>query len=109
MSAVSTDTRTLEDGAVYLALKGPNFNGHDFISTAEKAGASAVIASEDVATSLPVIMVEDTKEALGLLGAAVKACGAQNDCDYRKQWQNHRKGNVCRYFGAKRQCISHKR
>jgi len=73
VSAVSTDTRTLEDGAVYLALKGPNFNGHDFISTAEKAGASAVIASEDVATSLPVIMVEDTKEALGLLGAAVKA------------------------------------
>ncbi|HAX27006.1 MAG TPA: UDP-N-acetylmuramoyl-tripeptide--D-alanyl-D-alanine ligase, partial [Alteromonas macleodii] len=63
VSAVSTDTRTLEDGAVYLALKGPNFNGHDFISTAEKAGASAVIASEDVATSLPVIMVEDTKEA----------------------------------------------
>jgi len=73
VSAVSTDTRTLEDGAVYLALKGPNFNGHDFVSTAEKAGASAVIASEDVATSLPVIMVEDTKEALGLLGAAVKA------------------------------------
>ena len=72
VSAVSTDTRTLEGGAVYLALKGPNFNGHDFISTAEKAGASAVIASEDVATSLPVIMVEDTKEALGLLGAAVK-------------------------------------
>ncbi|MCG7815045.1 Mur ligase domain-containing protein, partial [Alteromonas sp. MCA-1] len=67
VSAVSTDTRTLEDGAVYLALKGPNFNGHDFISTAEKAGASAVIASEDAATSLPVIMVEDTKEALGLL------------------------------------------
>ena len=32
VSAVSTDTRTLEDGAVYLALKGPNFNGHDFIS-----------------------------------------------------------------------------
>ena len=29
--AVSTDTRTIESGAVYLALKGPNFNGHDFI------------------------------------------------------------------------------
>ena len=64
MSAVSTDTRTIEAGAVYLALKGPNFNGHDFIANAEKAGASAVIASEDVSTSLPVILVEDTKDAL---------------------------------------------
>ena len=70
--AVSTDTRTIESGAVYLALKGPNFNGHDFIEAAENAGASAVIASENVTTSLPVISVEDTKEALGLLGAAVK-------------------------------------
>jgi len=73
VSAVSTDTRTIEDGAVYLALKGPNFNGHDFVAQAQQAGASAVIASESVETSLPVIMVDDTKEALGLLGAAVKA------------------------------------
>jgi UDP-N-acetylmuramoyl-tripeptide--D-alanyl-D-alanine ligase len=63
VSAVSTDTRTIEDGAVYLALKGPNFNGHDFVAQAQQAGASAVIASESVETSLPVIMVEDTKEA----------------------------------------------
>lgn len=72
-TAISTDTRTIEEGAVYLALKGPNFNGHDFVSHAQKAGAIAVIASEPVTTSLPVIMVEDTKEALGMLGAAVKA------------------------------------
>ena len=38
--SVSTDTRTLEAGAVYLALKGPNFNGHDFVETAEKAGCT---------------------------------------------------------------------
>lgn len=72
VSSVSTDTRTLSDKDVYLALKGPNFNGHQFVAAAEKAGASAIIASEAVNTSLPVIMVEDTQVALGELGAAVK-------------------------------------
>jgi UDP-N-acetylmuramoyl-tripeptide--D-alanyl-D-alanine ligase len=73
---VSTDTRTIREGAIYLALKGPNFNGHDFAKQAEAAGAKAIIASEQVETSLPVVQVNDTKLALGLLGAAVKQCVA---------------------------------
>ena len=73
VSNVSTDTRTISEGAIYLALKGPNFNGHDFVNQAQRAGAKAIIASEDITTSLPVIQVSDTKVALGLLGAAVKA------------------------------------
>lgn len=72
IQGVSTDTRTLQPGDVYIALCGENFNGHRFISSAEQAGASAVIVSEPVKTSLPVITVSDTKHALGLLGAAVK-------------------------------------
>ena len=72
VNGVSTDTRTLQKGDVYIALCGDNFNGHRFVASAEKAGASAVIASEDISTSLPVIKVADTKLALGLLGAAVK-------------------------------------
>ncbi|MBU2979419.1 UDP-N-acetylmuramoyl-tripeptide--D-alanyl-D-alanine ligase [Alteromonas sp. C1M14] len=72
IKGVSTDTRTLQPGDLYIALCGENFNGHRFISSAEQAGASAVIASEPVKTSLPVISVSDTKQALGLLGAAVK-------------------------------------
>jgi UDP-N-acetylmuramoyl-tripeptide--D-alanyl-D-alanine ligase len=58
---------------LYIAVKGERFNGHEFIETAEKAGAAAIIASEDIVTGLPVIRVEDTKLALGLLGKAVKA------------------------------------
>lgn len=72
IEAVSTDTRTLTEGALYLALKGANFNGHAFVEQAKQAGAIAVIASEPVKTDLPVIYVEDTKVALGQLGAAVK-------------------------------------
>ena len=72
VNAVSTDTRTMEQGAVYVALKGANFNGHNFVKSAEKAHASAIIASEPVSTSLPVIYVDDTTVALGQLAGAVK-------------------------------------
>ncbi|NDV90189.1 UDP-N-acetylmuramoyl-tripeptide--D-alanyl-D-alanine ligase [Alteromonas sp. 345S023] len=72
VNSVSTDTRAIEAGAVYLALKGNNFNGHDFIEQAVAAGASAIIASENVDAKVPVIAVPDTKIALGRLGAAVK-------------------------------------
>ncbi|MCU7555526.1 UDP-N-acetylmuramoyl-tripeptide--D-alanyl-D-alanine ligase [Alteromonas sp. ASW11-19] len=70
---VSTDTRAMTEGAVYLALNGANFNGHKFVAQAVAAGAAAIIASEPVSTNVPVIYVNDTKEALGQLGAAVKA------------------------------------
>ncbi len=69
---ISTDTRTLQAGDVYLALVGDNFNGHAFVRNAKEAGAVAVIASEEIDTDLPVVLVKDTKLALGELGAAVK-------------------------------------
>ncbi|MEC7823569.1 MAG: UDP-N-acetylmuramoyl-tripeptide--D-alanyl-D-alanine ligase [Pseudomonadota bacterium] len=77
VSVVSTDTRQINQGDVYLALKGDNFDGHAFAEAAINAGASAIIASTQldvsVTSRVPVIYVEDTKIALGDLGAAVKA------------------------------------
>lgn len=70
---VSTDTRTIEAGDLYLALVGERFNGHQFVDAAAAQGAAAVIASERIESPLPVIYVEDTKIALGLLGQAIKA------------------------------------
>ncbi|MBO1256418.1 UDP-N-acetylmuramoyl-tripeptide--D-alanyl-D-alanine ligase [Alteromonas sp. 5E99-2] len=69
---VSIDTRTLGDGDLYIAITGDNFNGHDFVLSAQKAGAAAAIVSEDLDVDFPTIKVEDTKVALGLLGKAVK-------------------------------------
>lgn len=69
---VSTDTRSIEAGSLFIALKGPNFDAHDFINLAETAGAAAVIISKPVPTSLPTILVEDTRLALGALGKAVR-------------------------------------
>ena len=46
--SVSTDTRTIKSGDLFIALKGPNFNGHDYIAKAVAAGASGLLVSEAV-------------------------------------------------------------
>ncbi len=61
---VYTDSRKAVKGALFVALEGERFDGHDFIENAEKDGAAAVIARKKTDCSLPVIYVEDTKRAL---------------------------------------------
>lgn len=68
-SSVSTDTRTMQSGDLYVALHGDNFDGHDYIDQAQQAGAVAAIVHKEVTTPLPYIMVEDTRKALGHLAA----------------------------------------
>jgi len=70
---INTDSRALTSGEVFLALKGPNFDGHRFISQVKKLGAQAVIVDHQVNSDIPQIIVEDTRIALGKIGAYVKA------------------------------------
>lgn len=63
--SISTDTRTLRPGALYVAIKGENFNGHDFVAEAVKQGAAAVLVSEVVDTIVAGVLVDDTRLALG--------------------------------------------
>ncbi len=80
-SGVSTDTRTLQPGNLFIGLNGPNFIGRDFAETAVQKGAPALVLdrlpAEPAATSswseVPVILVDDTLEALGNLAAAHRA------------------------------------
>ncbi|MBT0585521.1 UDP-N-acetylmuramoyl-tripeptide--D-alanyl-D-alanine ligase [Alteromonas oceanisediminis] len=73
INSVTTDSRQLEKGDLFLALSGANFDGHGFVSQAEAAGASAVIVSQPpTQLGIPYILVEDTHTALGQLAAAVK-------------------------------------
>lgn len=67
--SVSTDTRTLEKGDFFVALKGPAFNGHDYLQQAVDREASAAMVSEERAPLLPVVHVEDTRLGLGQLAA----------------------------------------
>jgi UDP-N-acetylmuramoyl-tripeptide--D-alanyl-D-alanine ligase len=72
-SSVSIDTRTLQPGALYVALKGQNFDGHDFVDAAQRQGAAAAIVHRPVTLSLPMLHVDDTRLALGRLAAAWRA------------------------------------
>lgn len=67
---VSKDTRSIKQGDLYIALKGENFDGHDFLDAAAEAGAVAAMVSELQASELPQVRVEDTRLALGGLAAS---------------------------------------
>ena len=69
-SNVSTDTRSLQPGDLYIALHGENFDGHDYINKAQEAGAAAAVVHKSVETDLPYIKVENTRKALGQLASA---------------------------------------
>lgn len=68
---VSTDTRTVTAGDVFVALVGENFDAHDFVSQAVDKGAIAVVVNKDCAVNVPQFIVPDTKLALGQLGKSV--------------------------------------
>jgi len=66
---VSTDTRTLVEGNLFVALEGPNFDGHDYLKQAQRKGAAAAAVSRLDDDGLPGLKVEDTRLALGELAA----------------------------------------
>ncbi|MDM8335247.1 Mur ligase family protein [Wolbachia pipientis] len=63
-SNISTDTRNTKKGDVFIALKGRNFDGHNFLHEAFLKGAVAAIVSENKYRNLPLIVVQDTLKAL---------------------------------------------
>lgn len=69
LDSISTDTRTLEANALYIALKGAQFDGHDYIDVAVREGAVALLVSEPITSAVPAILVEDTLIAYGQLAA----------------------------------------
>ncbi|WP_097460957.1 UDP-N-acetylmuramoyl-tripeptide--D-alanyl-D-alanine ligase [Mangrovitalea sediminis] len=65
---VSTDTRTLKPGDLYVALRGGNFDGHEFVTlAAEKGAVAAVVERVDNGLALPQLKVADSLVALGAL------------------------------------------
>jgi UDP-N-acetylmuramoyl-tripeptide--D-alanyl-D-alanine ligase len=71
--SISIDTRSLQRGALFVALQGPNFDGNDFLAEARARGAVAAMVNRPVSDALPVIEVEDTRLALGRFAAAWRA------------------------------------
>ena len=72
LRGVSTDTRTIIHGAIFVALTGENHDGHQFLQQAASAGAAAAIVEKDIdintlPDTLQIIRVQSTLEALGAL------------------------------------------
>jgi len=71
--SVSTDTRTLKEGSIFVAIAGERFDGHEYIKEAKKCGASAVVLQKDkiqqVPSKIPYIIVPDSVKALGELAS----------------------------------------
>jgi UDP-N-acetylmuramoyl-tripeptide--D-alanyl-D-alanine ligase len=70
INSVSIDTRTIKPGQLYVAIKGDNFDGNEFIAQAEQAGAIAAIVHKGIAATIPHIVVDDTRLALAELAGA---------------------------------------
>jgi UDP-N-acetylmuramoyl-tripeptide--D-alanyl-D-alanine ligase len=77
---VCTDSRQARPGDLFFALSGDKFDGHDFVQDAVKAGAAAVVVSQEKApahlTDCAILAVGDTRKALGRLAS-----------EYRKEFQ----------------------
>jgi UDP-N-acetylmuramoyl-tripeptide--D-alanyl-D-alanine ligase len=65
-TSVSTDTRSLKSGALFVALTGPNFDGHDFVANAAQAGAAAALVARPLAVAIPQLVVADPLAALSV-------------------------------------------
>jgi len=71
-TGIATDTRTLEGGEVFLALRGDNFDGHQFVAKARDLGAIAAIVDRDWQEELPhfpLLRVDDTLKAYQSIAA----------------------------------------
>lgn len=70
---VSTDTRTLRPAQLFIALSGPNFDGHDFVGAAADAGAAGAVVEHELTVCLPQIVVPDARRALGAIAGLWRA------------------------------------
>jgi UDP-N-acetylmuramoyl-tripeptide--D-alanyl-D-alanine ligase len=70
VSSVSIDTRAIQPGQLYVAIKGHNFDGNDFVAQAEQAGAATAIVHKGITVNIPHIVVDDTRLALAELAGA---------------------------------------
>lgn len=61
---VSIDSRSVNAGDLFIAIKGPRFDGHDFVQQAIEKGAVAIVANKELQVDLPVLIVSDTLRAL---------------------------------------------
>ena len=69
-SGVSIDSRTLERGQLFVALRGERFDGHAFVAGAREKGAAAAVVEHELGSEFPQVVVRDSQAALTALAGA---------------------------------------
>lgn len=70
IEGISTDSRALQPGELFVPLRGPRFDGHEFLAQAVSHGAAACLSEETIGgLAVPIVQVRDTLKALGDLAA----------------------------------------
>ncbi|HKJ17163.1 MAG TPA: UDP-N-acetylmuramoyl-tripeptide--D-alanyl-D-alanine ligase [Xanthomonadales bacterium] len=72
VDSIVTDSRKVQYGTLFAALKGIQVDGHDYAETAVSLGAVAVLASRKLELEVPVLVVEDVIRALGIIAAEIR-------------------------------------
>ena len=72
-SSVSTDSRSLSPGALFVALTGDRFDGHDYVAQARKNGAAAALVERALDIDIPQVVAADSKRAFGIAAANWRA------------------------------------
>ncbi len=71
-TSLSTDTRNITPGQLFVALVGDNFDAHAMLEKAQEKGACALVVMREMAIDLPQLIVADTTRALGAIGAVFR-------------------------------------
>ncbi len=66
---INTDTRSIERGDLFVALKGERFDAHDMLDQATEQGACALVVEQEASLNVPQLVVDNTTEALGCISA----------------------------------------
>ncbi|WP_102271549.1 UDP-N-acetylmuramoyl-L-alanyl-D-glutamate--2,6-diaminopimelate ligase [Cytobacillus massiliigabonensis] len=70
ISSIENDSRNIQNGSLFICIKGFNVDGHDYAELAVQNGAAAIIAEKKMNLSVPVIVVPDSKRAMSVLADA---------------------------------------
>jgi UDP-N-acetylmuramoyl-tripeptide--D-alanyl-D-alanine ligase len=81
VTGVCPDSRKVQRGDLFVALKGERFDGHDFVAEAAAKGAVAAMVQHPIASAIPQVLVADTLRALGDLAAAYLRCLREKNPD----------------------------
>jgi UDP-N-acetylmuramoyl-tripeptide--D-alanyl-D-alanine ligase len=72
ISGITTDSRKIHKGDMFIALKGEKFDGHEYAEAAIRSGAAVVLSHQRLNTDIPYLLVDDTLEALHRLAKYYK-------------------------------------